>query len=38
MNDCYVVQQCDGFPPNIIPTPVHPAVMGTWHLLGGKFP
>jgi len=26
------------FPPNIIPTPVHPALMGTWHLLGGKFP
>jgi len=24
--------------PNIIPTPVHPAVMGTQHLLGGKFP
>jgi len=23
---------------NIIPTPVHPAVMSTWCLLGGKFP
>jgi len=31
----FSIQQCDGFPLNIIPTPVHPAVMGTWHLLGG---
>ena len=34
----FSIQQCDAYPPNIIPTPVHPAVMSTWHLLGGKFP
>ena len=34
----FSIQQCDAYPPNIIPTPVHPAVMSTWLLLGGETP
>jgi len=34
----FSIQQSDGNSPNIIPTPVHPAVMGTWHLLEWQIP
>ena len=32
----FSIQQCDGYPSNIIPIPFHPAVMGNRHLLGGQ--
>ena len=32
----FSIQQCDDYPSNITPIPVHPAVLGTWHLVGGQ--